>query len=505
MANRLAKSDAYGDLYEYAQEYRGSRGNKRRKKKKSKKRRTFVAILLCLALAGGGLYAYTVYAKEQLRLEMVAAVEIPTFYPGTTVDNVDISHMTLQEAKALWQQKADDARSRFRMTITAEGHTLEINDEMAGLAFDAEALLEDAFQVGRSGELEQRYAMVGQLAEQGRHYTTHMTYDLRPVREQIIAFCEQFYTSPVNAKVQGFDYETKEFLIQPEQPGLAPDTLTLANTAIAMLERQDFGQTLELTYVSVSADINQDALAANLGLRAEFTTETTSNKDRNTNIKLASEAISGTILQPGEEFSFNDTTGERSPDKGYKEAGAIKNGVMIQEPGGGVCQVSSTLFNAVIRADLEITDRHPHSWPSTYVNIGEDAAVDYPYTDFKFRNNTDQTLYIRMRYRDRQLTAQIYGLKLEEGLKIVLESEHKGYIKPKSPTVTVNKSWREGKVVAEREERYGQNVLTYVQYYKNGELLEDRSRTYKTAYRSIQGIYEVGPNTKAPSNAPKQE
>ncbi len=93
-----------------------------------------------------------------------------------------------------------------------------------------------------------------------------------------------------------------------------------------------------------------------------YTTKTTSNKDRNENIRLASNALNGKILNPGEEFSFNDTTGARTTEKGYKPAGAYVNGVLVEEPGGGVCQVSSTLYNAVIFSGLKTTERHAHSY-----------------------------------------------------------------------------------------------------------------------------------------------
>lgn len=93
-----------------------------------------------------------------------------------------------------------------------------------------------------------------------------------------------------------------------------------------------------------------------------YSTTTTANKDRNKNIELAAEALNGLILQPGEEFSFNKATGERSEAKGYRPAGAYVNGELVEEPGGGVCQVSSTLYNAVIFSGLTTTERHAHSY-----------------------------------------------------------------------------------------------------------------------------------------------
>ena len=135
-----------------------------------------------------------------------------------------------------------------------------------------------------------------------------------------------------------------------------------------------------------------------------YTTKTTSDSNRNTNIRLACEAINGTALMPGETFSFNQTTGQRTTSKGYRSAGAIAAGQSIEEVGGGICQVSSTLFNAVARADLQIVERSPHAWPSTYVGKGEDATVNWPNLDFKFKNNTDAPIFVITYYKDRQMS-----------------------------------------------------------------------------------------------------
>ena len=101
----------------------------------------------------------------------------------------------------------------------------------------------------------------------------------------------------------------------------------------------------------------------------------------------------------------------------------ISGGVLIDATGGGVCQTSSTLFNAVVRADLEIVDRTEHSWPSTYVPKGEDAAVDWPRLDFKFKNNKDTPVFIMADYADQLLTVEVYGRLLEPGVSIELSSD----------------------------------------------------------------------------------
>ena len=157
---------------------------------------------------------------------------------------------------------------------------------------------------------------------------------------------------------------------------------------------------------------------------ASVTTKTTSNELRNTNVKLAAAAVNGTVLQPGEEFSFNTVVGQRTAEKGYKPAAAYNQGEVVEEVGGGVCQISSTLYNAVFRAGLTTTYRRAHTFAPTYVTPGTDATVSWPGPDYKFVNNSKHAIGILSWYSNQTATVQIYGLPvLPDGVKWELVSE----------------------------------------------------------------------------------
>jgi len=115
------------------------------------------------------------------------------------------------------------------------------------------------------------------------------------------------------------------------------------------------------------------------------------------NIRLAVEKINGTVLQPGEEFSFNDTVGERSTARGYREATALFGREKVREVGGGVCQISTTIYQAVKSAGLEIEERHQHKRKIPYAQLGQDATVDYDARfDLKFKNNTENPIKLHV-------------------------------------------------------------------------------------------------------------
>lgn len=145
-------------------------------------------------------------------------------------------------------------------------------------------------------------------------------------------------------------------------------------------------------------------------------------KGRTTNIRLAAEAINGTVLQPGETFSLNGIVGKRTAAKGYQNAIIFQNGKQVEGLGGGVCQVSSTVYGAVLYADLKVTERSCHQFQVSYTPVSQDAAVYYGSQDFKFVNNTDHPIKIAASSGSGSLTVTIYGTKTSDK-KVTLSSK----------------------------------------------------------------------------------
>ena len=130
-------------------------------------------------------------------------------------------------------------------------------------------------------------------------------------------------------------------------------------------------------------------------------------EERVHNIKLACEAVNGRTVNPGEEFSFNDTVGVRSPEKGYQKAKIFEGTEMTEDWGGGICQVSSTIYNAAMQAGFEITERHQHEREVTYIELGKDATVDFGTQDLKFRNTLEQTIRIDVSVGENDVTVAV--------------------------------------------------------------------------------------------------
>lgn len=157
-----------------------------------------------------------------------------------------------------------------------------------------------------------------------------------------------------------------------------------------------------------------------------FSTNYVNNANRTTNLILAANKISGTVVMPGENFSFNQVVGERTIAAGYKNAAIFVNGEVEDGLAGGICQVSSTLYDAVIGANLEITERHNHSKLTSYLPGGKDATVVWGRYDFQFKNSREYPIKIEMSVENGVMTAMIYGIQSAEEYEINIESQRVG-------------------------------------------------------------------------------
>ena len=194
--------------------------------------------------------------------------------------------------------------------------------------------------------------------------------------------------------------ETEAPAQQPQENTSQPSNTTDNTTANTATEGEEFSDVLgsKTTYYNSSV------------------------KGRSTNIRLATEAIDGTVLQPGETFSLNGVVGRRTAAKGYQNAIIFQNGKQVEGLGGGVCQVSSTVYGAVLYADLQVTERSSHQFQVSYTPVSQDAAVYYGSQDFQFVNDTDNPIKIAASASNGSLTVTIYGTKTEEK-KVTLSSK----------------------------------------------------------------------------------
>lgn len=226
----------------------------------------------------------------------------------------------------------------------------------------------------------------------------------------------EIYKKPKNAY-----YTTNPYRIYKEEIGLDFD-MSIEQAKKLLLEDKDEYE-IQLKTINPQIKLSDLDSGAYPDLLSTFTTKYgTSDANRNTNIALAAKSINSVVLMPGETFSYNDLIGECSTKTGYKAATIYLNGELSTGIGGGICQVSTTLYNAVIRANLEIVERRNHSLGVTYVPSGQDAMVSIGTQDFKFKNNRDYPIKVVAYVGTGSITCQVYGLKQDTEYEVKLYS-----------------------------------------------------------------------------------
>ena len=254
-------------------------------------------------------------------------------------------------------------------------------------------------------------------------------------------------------------YTTDPYAVYPSSNGL--DFNISVDEAKQMVATHQDTYTIPLKTLYPSVTTNEIGREAFPDLLATYSTSyASSNANRSTNIALAASKINGTVLMPGEEFSFNGTVGKRTAANGFKTATVYSNGQVTTDYGGGICQVSSTLYNSVLRANLEITNRTNHTFTVGYVPIGLDATVSWGSPDFKFKNSRNYPVKIVATTANKKLTISVYGLKEDVEYEVELVSYKTGTV-PYSTVYTTDSSLGKGKTKVVQS---GSNGATSVAY-----------------------------------------
>lgn len=248
-------------------------------------------------------------------------------------------------------------------------------------------------------------------------------------------------------------------------------------------------------------DLGEEAFPDELGT---YTTRyDPTNLNRSNNISISAKKIDGTIVLPGETFSYNQVVGERTIAEGYKEAGAYAGGKVVQDVGGGICQTSSTLYNAALYANLEIVDRSNHQFLTSYVSAGRDATVAWGSIDFQFKNNRTYPIKIEASAENGVCTMSIYGIKEETEYEVVIQSVVLSYI-PYTTKYENDDTLEEGKEVVEQSGYTGCTSEAYKILKLNGEVVSKTllsKDTYDPMTRIIRRGTKKDETTQKPSES----
>ncbi|MCL1796293.1 MAG: VanW family protein [Clostridia bacterium] len=451
---------------------------------------TIGVIVICgCVLFGAYVFAENQRSNYDRFHTMRTAVSGDVFFGPVFVDDVPLAGKTMSEAKtAISEMLAAQNAGVYELFLEMGNQRFRLSSADIPMQWNTDELLQKAYSVGRKGSLEQRIRQVDLISEP-IFLASAFTYDREAVREIVDRVALELHVPEKDATVVAFDVANRTFTYTDEVVGQRVDGEKLLSDVYARLDAKNYNTPVQIPLESVKPLITRSELERNYTRIAAFSTQTTDDASRNENIRLSAAALNGAVIMPGGTISFNETTGERTLEKGYREAPAIESGRTVMDVGGGVCQTSTTLFNALVRAGALIETRRPHAWPSTYVPRGEDATVDWPRLDLVMKNPGSMPMFIAAWYENRKVTVEIYGYSLGEGVRIDLESVTTYEKVPTEVVYTYNPNLSVGTTKQLKKPHTGYSVQTYKLLFEDDREVQ-REPFYKSEYPAIYEEYE---------------
>lgn len=393
-----------------------------------------------------------------LMIHILTILNQETIYPGVFVDGLDVGGLSREEALVLLRENEKNIllRDGILLKTPLQQYRLPLKD----IQYKAEygKALDVAWAKGREGNFLRRLKEIWILRRQGLQITADMCYDKEKTVKILESIRQDTDQKPVNATIA---VKSGRITVTPHKMGYMMDLeLSLRQVEETLLERTLLD--VELCVVELTPDIPMQMLDQITTRLAGFeTTFNTANEGRAHNIKTACNKIDQKVLLPGEVFSMDKTLGDRTEKNGYRLAKVIVNNELVDGLGGGICQVTSTVYNAVLLSGLQVVERKNHTLPLSYIGVGRDATISQGYIDFKFKNNNGYAIVIEARVIGNQVNVTIWGRKPQNGnkyrirTKIIERTDAKGVETVQDPTL------KPGEQVVVREAVPGCKVEVY--------------------------------------------
>ena len=337
------------------------------------------------------------------------AKEDVLIHQGVYLDEVDVSGMNEAQARAALEDYIKTL-GQETLTLQVEEHEVPVQMSDLGLTCSNPQVLDEALGIGKSGDIIKRFKEQKQLERSNKVLELTWTVDKSKVSQVIETECVKFDVEAVDADLVR---EGGAFRIIPGTTGVKLN-VEGSKTAVVNYVEQEWNK--ENGRVELPAEVahprgSEEELSKVKDVLGTFSTSyASSNGNRSQNVANGAKLINGTLLYPGDTFSAYEAVSPFTQANGYQMAGAYLNGKVVDSLGGGICQVSTTLYNAALLAEMEIVERSPHSMIVTYVDPAADAAIAGTYKDLKFKNNTASPIYIEgSTTSNKVITFTIYG------------------------------------------------------------------------------------------------
>ncbi|WP_243454541.1 VanW family protein [Desulfosporosinus fructosivorans] len=446
---------------------------------KSLRRKKFLLVsfaLLFIMIFSVGTLAL-VYTRDQQRI-----------LEGVKVSGVDVGNLTRDDAKKIIDKEVSSLLSQT-IVLSVGQQSPKVKLEDLGLALNADLALQEAYDIGRKGSIFEKVASKWSAAK-GVNIDFSQEWDESKIREALKGTLDEFNDPATDATFE----ITKDNImtIKNDQKGLIVDSeeLLLRIKEINLYKmipelKAEFTEQLPLI---TAAQLEDQKIT---GLLASYTTRfDPAQTARTENVKIAAKALDMAVIKPGSTLSFNQIVGERTVEGGYKDAFVIVNGEFVPGLAGGICQVSSTLYNTGLFANLAVTQRSNHDLAISYVPLGQDATVAYPDLDLKFNNNTGGYLLVRTKMSYNSITIEMYG-KVKPGQEVFIGNTIDSTI-PAAERRVVDETMAHGASVLKQQGQPGYVVKSIRTVKLNGVVVSNEPLK-QSRYLPLPKIYAIGP------------
>lgn len=457
------------------------------------KKKIIISILIIIAILACSIGVYVV--SVQKRVEKWNG----KIYPNVYVENIDLSGLNKEEAVKILDEKIMKPIQDKVITVKAGDKSVEIKYADLSPKYNIDSTVDNAIKYGKNLSLFNKNAII--TGDDKKEFNLEFTYDENKLAEYEDKLAKMVNTKSENAtlKINGGNISVLD----------GKDGQEIKKEKMVTLVREAINTDLESKkVVEVPVDITKPKITKEMlskvdGIIGSFSTSyASSDASRSANVEIATRTVNGTILMPGETFSYNNTLGERTRAKGYRDGAAYIANKVVMVTGGGICQVSTTLYRAALRAGILPTERHNHSMTTSYSGPSGDATVAWGSLDYQFKNPYDFPIYIQGYTSNRHVVFNIYGNKQGmDGKTYELQTVINEKLTPSVKTIE-DPNMPVGQKVVEQRPVTGYKSSGYLITYKDGKEVNKKLIAHDV-YKMKDEIIKVG--TKKAEPEPKPE
>ena len=441
-------------------------------------------LAVCLLLVCQFFFASTVTADSK-------------FYKNTKINGIDVGGMTMAEAENAVLTKMLENKGNVRINLSCGDKKWQLKGGDFEVANGLQKDIKTIASYGKTGNYFENLKKKKEIEKNGKDFNVSYASVLAGVEEKIEEVASEVEREQKEAQLVFAPNNENPFSVDAGQSAVIVLRDELRKRIDEALLNQNVVD-VEIPIVEIEAEFNEDELLKSVVKRSEFSTDySKSTENRKNNVRRALESFNGLVVESGQTVSFNEITGARTEKNGYKNAHIIYNGVYVDGVGGGVCQASTTLYNALLLAGIKIDKVFHHSLPASYVPLSFDAMVSGGDCDLVFTNNLEKPIYIKCSADNEKVTVEIFGqdmdgVRIERRAELVKILPHNGdQILPDEKGEYANKILYKGEFYRVKWPKEGYESKGYLRYYKDGEFVEEKEIRHDF-YRPQDGVVMEG-------------